>query len=55
MIIKFWLREQKLIYVSYEKNYLEMNKDPMIHKYDWYQSTLEITFSDYIPNLLLIC
>ena len=25
-------------------NYIEMNKDPMIHKYDCYQSTVKITF-----------
>ena len=30
--------------------YVEMNEDPMIHQYDCYQSTLEITFGNYIPN-----
>ena len=40
--------------VSYKQN-IKINKDPMIHKYDHYHSTLEITFSDYIQNLLSIC
>ena len=51
MIIKIWLREQKLIHISYEQN-MEMNSDPMVQKYDHYLSTLEITFDDYMPNLL---
>ena len=45
MVIKIWLREQDLICVSYEQNYLEMNNNPMIHKYDCYQSTLKIAFA----------
>ena len=24
--------------------YIEMNKDQMIYEYDWYQSTVKITF-----------
>ena len=50
MIIKVQLREQDLICVSYEQSYLEMNKDPMIHKYDCYHSTLEITFMVLFQN-----
>ena len=44
MIIKIRLREQNLICVSYEQNYLELNKDTMIHKYDCHNSTFEIAF-----------
>ena len=47
MIIKIWLREKNLIYVSYEQNYSEMNKDPRIHKHDCYQSTFETIFWFY--------
>ena len=32
-----------------------MKEEPLFHQYDWYQSTLEITFDDYIPNLLPVC
>ena len=44
MIIKIQLREQNLICVLYKQNYLEMSKDPMIHKYN----SLSVNIGDYI-------
>ena len=36
--------KQNITCVSYEQKYICVNKDPMIHKCDCYQSTLKVTF-----------